>query len=274
MVYRKSYKKRSYRKKPVYRKKGYTKKRSYRKKYSKMTVRSMPLIVPDRLRVKVDYADSVSVSSTYQSASNNGWNLSYWLNNPLQPGSLVTTGLSTNRAANGILEWAAFYNKWVVRASKIVVKFIRTSSGSSYTDQSFQNISIKPADDDDISSNTADTVIQQMTDPYVRYSTLGISDAGTGIRTIKNYITTKKLMGDRYGLGKDQTTAGQVNTIQGNFSGAANGFPSHDMYWLIKLMPLDGVLAASQDANCYLQVKIRYYMELFDRKDTDMQTYV
>lgn len=229
----------------------------------RLTSANNRLLIPDRGYVKMKYADMVSVDSTYQSG--NHWQLYYAANEITQPGLAVTTGRSNLLACNGVNEWDNFYGKYRVNACKITCKFIKTITSSTYSDQLFQQISVVPASEDTLTTMLADSEVQSQTDKYSRYSLLGSANSSAGVKTLKNFMSTKKIFGWKY-----PSIDGGESVVGDMISGT---FPTQLWYWVIKLAPLDGALAAGQTADCYIQVNITYYVEMFDRRDTDMNQF-
>lgn len=234
----------------------------------KLSIATSPLLLPDRLRVKMKYADSVNIGASNQVGTSH-WGLEYRLNGLLQPGAENTNGQSHQLAANGFGQWREFYYNFRVNSSKIRCHFLRTQSTSSYDDGSFQYVSVRPINGGDQVVAANDVAVQALTDPYVKYTTLGSSASGSGDKVLTNYCETKKLYGLK-SLDQNYYYGGVFISFDGSM-GASPSDPDAEAFWLVTISPLDNTLASgSESADCYVQTTITYYVELYNRRDTDM----
>lgn len=256
-----SYKNNNRYKKPA--KKRYNKKRkSYKRQYkrsNRMTSRNMGLIMPDKARIKFKYNDTAT-SMTQNGTTH--WYLRYKANDIVQPGNLNFGNFSNLFAPNGVEQWENFYRKFKVNASKISVHVMRNHA-SSTDDTTYQQVVVRPCTEEGLIAFQGDNSQQAITDKYSRSKILGNSTGKESSVYIKNYMSTKKIYGYHYdNLDTSESLIGEL------------GVPPLEStelwYWIITLGSFDGTIPTATDPRVLISVNITYYVDLFDRYDTDM----
>ena len=237
----------------------------YRKrKYTgakRMVMYKSPSGIPDRIFVKLKYADHV----TFPTAGTNGCAvLNYKGNACDDPG-----GTNDDHKALAFGEWGNLYNKYRVHGSKIVMTVSATrntayapSNTDTVHDYSVANfmyyVSVKPSNNSGGSNPLS--INNQCIDPYVRYALVGFVNGGGSQKTLKNYMSTKKILGVKSMDEDDELSA------------ATSSDPSSLWYWVITATESDGSTQSGATTHLQLLIKIDYYVELYSRKNLDMDT--
>lgn len=219
------------RRRPRYRRRRYfgKRKRNYRKRTTTNIVRS-PSFIPDRIFVKLNWAvDAFHLVN----ASPNG-ELILRGNSPFDPEFATGPGQTS---ALGYDQWAQMYSKYRVHKSAITMKILTTDQAAKY--------SITPSTDP-LFPNTYFDAIQF---PYTKNHIV------SGIQyyhSISNSMYSKKILGLK-SLSYDDATASLVTSN-----------PLTQWYWLIKGTTYSNLGTMSS----YVQIKVTYWVEFFDRQDT------
>lgn len=142
----------------------------------------------------------------------------------------------------GLDQWANFYNKYKVYASKIQVTFLAAATTAPSGNCM---VSVTPTTNDSYIPDYS--VIPTI--PYSRTRMLTPVSAGGNPVYIKNYIGTKKVTGD--------------NSLDDLYESDIGNNPSSEWYWMIRGDTVDQTTNVSID----IQVTVTYYCELFDRVD-------
>lgn len=205
------------------------KRRPYRKRYRK---RAVPVSgIPDKKQVKLRYAQQVSL---YQAGT-------YFDSHIFQGNSCYDPDSSgLGHQPMGFDEWGAFYNKYMVNASKIEITFTTTGSTSGANTA----LSLLPTTDSAYTPSWS-----SFTEARLGKSTIIGPYTGQGIRRLSHYESTRKIWGDNNNL--EETDYGA------NFGSN----PNKPWYWKIMAETLDSSNMTTINAN----VVITYYVTLFDR---------
>jgi len=224
--------------------------------------RSMgPLGIPDRMFIKLSYADH----ATFPSAGASGSALLEYYGN-----SIFDCGMSNdNHHAMGQAQWLNFYKFYRVRASKIhvtvsstVQQFYQPSSGNEDTSIDVSTaarqyfVNVRPAEDN---TYNGFSINENVVDPYSHYTLVGTA-LGQGVKQIKHYCTTKKITGYK--------NLDMADTL----SAAMGAAPTTVWYWLINATESDGTTASGAATHLQVLVRISYYVELFGRENQNMAT--
>lgn len=176
--------------------KRYVKRRGYGRRNTRKsrgrritTVREKSLLTPDRRFVKISTtrkgvitAPIVGLFASAIVAGNSIYD------------TIVTAGTSGLQRPIGFNEWYAFYKYVVVLASKITATFINPN------DNQWYEVSLRPSSDDASTSNVATGDADL---PYYRYKILGPSQGNAGVRSVKHYMNSKKMFGQKDITGDD-----------------------------------------------------------------------
>lgn len=224
--------------------------------------RSMgPLGIPDRMFVKLSYADH----ATFPAAGSSGSALlQYYGNSIFDCGST-----NDNHHAMGQAQWLNFYKYYRVRASKIYVivsstvqNFYQPSTANEDTliEQStapYQYfVNVRPSEDP---TYNGFSINENVVDPYSHYTLVGTA-LGQGVKHIKHYCTTKKITGYK-SLDMQDTLAAPIGSV-----------PTFPWYWYINATESDGTTANGDPTHLQVLVRISYYVELFGRENQNMAT--
>lgn len=220
---------------------GYVKKYNKRKfkpkkKYVKPTsiVVKTPSIVPDRLFVKLKYQERISLSNTTGALS------SY-----LFSGNSIYDPNHTGTGAQpaGFDQWAAFYNRYTVRGSKMSVQFANVQTTNAAA--AVENVLVA------VNDTTGYTDLDAASaNPYMRRT---LYTPTNGFPVLKSFMSTKKIVGQR--MVDDDTYGSAVTTS-----------PVDQWYWQILSLPVDRLSSLTQ----YAYVTIVYYVEFHDRKQLNL----
>lgn len=203
--------------------------RRYKNSRNRITSRSNKLLtgVPDRTRVKLAYTTFLNITGSPSHE---------WIfrgNGPSDPDSTGTGGAPT-----GYDQWVQFYSRNRTYASTIIVEAINQGSLSAATGL----VTVVPLLN--LTTTTYDVVT---TLPYNKSKMIG-PYTGPGRIYIKNYMSTKKMYGQR--VSEDDA-----------FSSLATTTPSRQWYWKVQCDAFDPTSNIALD----VKVTVIYYIEWFDR---------
>jgi len=219
-----------YRKTPQ--RKNYQKRRRYYKRRNNRSVirSNRPTGIPDTMQLKMKYTSAIDITD-----AGAGGVYVFRGNSIYDPDYTSTGGQPTSRD-----EWAAFYNYYRVRASKIRTSFVSLSNLASTSAM----IAIIPSLSVPTTTISPLTIVDQ---PYARYKIIGQGDGSNNATYLNNYMSTQKMFG---------------RTIQDNdFVGLMSNLPLNEWYWGIKLTNM-----VSGGGGTYrVIVQLTYYVELFER---------
>jgi len=228
-------KKRNYKK----RSSAYRKRKLYKKKPMTTSIVKMPTLLPDRMLIKMVYQENTN--NTLTVPANQRYGIRQFYGNAIyDPDTYIG-----NRGCYGYKEWSAFYNKYRVSASKIIIKAINRTQGQVY------RVSVFPADQ---SVNNASTLTYAASQPYAKSKYCSI--LGTEPTLLKNYMTTVRMEGDK----------GAKFDI--SFASSYNDNPKNLWYWDIVAETLNN--ESDSETGLYIDVQIVYYVELYSRRDLSL----
>jgi len=219
-----------------FRKRTNTRRRPYRKRYNRrngvITKKGVGKSgIPDRMMVKMVYADVIRLSQAVTSFDIHTFRASDLFDPDFSGGGHQPRGYD---------QWASFYGKTMVHACKIKATFTSSRSDSSGN----CNVYLMPS----LQSGFVPDWIATQEGRYGKATVIG-PYVGGNVRTLNGYMTTKRINGDINGLEQDQYGAVFGNT------------PIDNWYWHIG--------AETQDTSAinYVDVSVvlTYYVELFDR---------
>lgn len=216
--------------------------RMYRRGRNKVsTVKSRIMTgIPDKTLMKLKYVQSIrlddiigGVPQTYTYRANS-------INDPdFAFGGARVTGWN---------QWVNFYNRYRVNASKINVQILNFNTTTA-------NSTVLVACSPNLDPGSSVQSPEQLTTlPYVRYRVMAPSSGGGNPRSIKNYISTKKMFG-----------INQLDDL--DFYSDFNSNPTREFFWNIS--------ANNITANTFsvvLLVNITYYVELSRRVTLPLST--
>ncbi|UYD39098.1 MAG: capsid protein [Wigfec virus K19_545] len=228
-------KKRSYvrrRRITVRRKRVYGRKRVTR--MSRPSIRSMPLLNPDKIRVKLNYVVTINQTNGLGLLTNY-----IFRGNSLYDPDQTGTGVSSH----GFPEWAAMYSRYRVAGSSIKAE-IYPVSGTVLADT--QQIILNPtANLTDSMGKSPSTLIE------MNYSKHKMFNLYKGSSKINSYMSTRKIFG---------LTGSQWS--QDEYASQTNNNPARSWYWSVAFAPL---LSGEVTGRSVLRVKLTYYAEFYDR---------
>lgn len=188
-------------------------------------------IVSDRFFTKLRYTDVRKLNT-----ASTPYNDYVYRGNSLYDPDFTGAGAQPQ----GFDQWSAFYGQYRVFASKISVTFITNGTTQAQTIAIIPNLT---------STGFADQVIA-IESPYSRSSCIA-ANAGMGKQTLGNFMSVAKIWG------VDKQTVQSDDLFRANTSGSN---PSNQFYWHVFCYDMGGT-----EANCFIQTKIVYYCEFFDR---------
>lgn len=205
------------------------------------TVVHRPLAAPDAAWVKLKYTDN-NINVFDLSVGSFDYRL-FRGNSAYDPDTAVR-----NYQCYGYAEYAAFYNKVRVHASKIKMTVLKIAGAGVATLP--VRICIMPVD-----LPPGAGVIPQITHageaPYSKVKVIGDVSGNRSAITLSNYMSTVKFEGDKGAL-YDTTFASNVEQL-----------PTNQWYWMCTAQALAGVPGSSLT----VQTEITYYCEFYSRKD-------
>lgn len=206
------------------------KRRNKRNRISTLVVRG-PAIIPDKMLTKLKYTQRQLISGTgFQSQVFRG-------NSLFDPDFTGTGGQPT-----GFDQWSAFYGRYKVNASSILVRGINNS-----TTQNVQ-VAIVPIYGTVLASASTFAMSSM---PYSRQTILSI-EGGPNIKYLKNYITTKSIRGEK--------------TLDDDYSAIITANPSKQFHWIVGVQDLDGLTSV----NVNILTTITFWIEMFRRTDVQI----
>lgn len=188
-------------------------------------------VIPDRMFLKLKYNDIQSLNTFSQAYQD----YIYRGNSVYDPNY---TG--TGNQPQGFDEWSAFYGQYRVYGSKMTCTFI-DSSGTNYA----QSVAIIP----NLSTTAFTDPIRVIETPYSSSSTITLN-SGLGKRTLSSYMSTAKM----WGIDKQTVSSGDL------YRATTGNNPTNNWYWHVFAYDM-----GASEASVYIQVKITYYLEMFDR---------
>lgn len=238
---RKFFKKRKNFKRKNFKRKSYRKKKDMNKPTT-MIQRSPGAIVADRyicklkFQTQITFQGSLGVQQRYFFSGNSIWD-------PDQT--------SAGRTVVGFAELAKFYGIYHVYASSFKVNFVNGNNTTPY-------VLTIPAADPAYVQTSSYTTFQLIQQPYSKYTLMSVAGGGKDNVTLKNYISTSKILGFNYDK-MDLSFSGQMlPTAQGSN-------PTIQWYWIISSQE-----PAAQQTNIVCDVVINYYVECFARRKMDL----
>lgn len=238
MRYRRGYKRRRsgrrYRRRLYRRGRRYGRRRSYRRRRLGFTRIKASRTLADTAFVKFHYTERVDLTSQNVTS----YNYFVFRGNSVYDPNFTGGG----HQPTGYDQWTAFYLNYCVYASKISVSF--NSGDGTETDSIVAYVF-----PDTSSSYPGPTVVLEE-NPYVRYRFLQTEfQAPKSSRTIRNFMTTKKMWGRNVGTDLEY------------FGAAYNSNPAYPWFWQIVLLNPYQVLTP----HYHLHVRITYYTKLYTR---------
>lgn len=221
-----------YKRKNMRRKKAFRKRRGNRKyrkasKISSLTLRT-PSFIPDQMRVKLRYNSIVSIAPG------------------VPAGGYIFRGNScfdpdfsgVGKQPLGFDQWANMYNKYRVRASKIVIQLSNTNTTVP------ASVSLYPSED----ASLPGTIEGALSQPYSKQKISGIASSTPNL-TLTHYMSSKKMLG--------------VKSIEmaDEFAAFTTADPTNEWFWIIFVANLSTAGVVTFQG----LVKITYYVEFFDR---------
>lgn len=220
-LYKKNNKKRKYRK------------RLYGKKPPYQIGKSLPLICPDKMQIKLRYHEDVTATSIAGAFAEH----SYSANSLFDPRQSLG-----GEQPPGFDEWSAFYNRYRVLSSTIKVELIPLTN----TLTSMVDCVILPSRSNPSLLTTFDAI---RTNTFAKHAICTNLDAGD-IKTVANYVNIGKFMGE------------DIRT-QNIFSALISSDPNTQVFWQIFTTAADG----ASEHTIRLRITISYWGEMFDRKE-------
>jgi len=194
-----------------------------------------PFLFPDRTICKMVYNERIDNNLTIP--ANSQIALRQFRGNGLYDPDIKTG----NRGCYGFSEYATIYGKYRVMASKIIVKLINRTGGSTY------RATVLPSD---LASDiTAGMILNAAAVPYSKSKYISI--LGTEPTVITNYMTTYKMEGDK---------GAKVDTT---FASVTGNVPPNQWYWNVILEAITPPI--DSETGCYIDVQIIYYVEFYSR---------
>lgn len=183
---------------------------------------------PDVMIVKLAYTHEGVFTPGVASAQ-----LLFRGNGPYDPDVLVGGGQPL-----GYDQWANVYERYNVHASSCTITALPINSAATGS----YEIIVTPVNDTTTLSTPNDL-------PYAK-SRYGGHIGGGGITTIKNYMSTKKIVGE-------------VDIDDEDYSASVGASPLRQWYWNITTNSLDGMT----NINMYHKIRVVYYMKFYRRRE-------
>jgi len=209
--------------------------------------------LPDRMFIKMKYIDNDQ--NALKILSGDAFGYRSMSGNNLYDPDLKSTG---NYGVLGYADWANFYNKYRVHASKISVTFaqnIQTSVGNQTLGR--YRCTVVPLDLS-LNPKTLEYYKGQPMQQYAKTKEISGAQGGYNQCTITSYMSVSKFEGSmapKYDISFAATTHGT----------SSDQSPSNQFYWNIIVAALDGLLTADYSIGC--TVRITYYVEYYSRRD-------
>lgn len=200
-----------------------------------------PLIVPDISRTKLRYVDRIQLTPTL------GFNaLQQYRGNSIFDPDFTGTGSSVV----GLAQWSLFYEKYLVRASKIKFQVVELQSDENPNDETVE-CALLPTARATVSSNDPQRLGENT---YGKFRVMFPQTNGSPNTTwMGSYMSTAKI----------RATSKQQVTSDSSFHSVVTTNPSTQWYWNIMLQCAD-----EASTHTYLvYVTITYYVEFFERKE-------
>jgi len=219
----------------------FAKKRNSRKiSRIRTTGLGVPSGVPDRMPIKLDYAESAGYSSALPTG------LSFLANSIFDPQNTVTgwtaiPGQQSNSQAFLRDQWATLYGNYRVLACKINIEFINLTTTPTV-------ITLYPDDDPYTSLANADVILGSSRPRSIRR--VLTSNAAGGKVSMKMYLPIWKIVGESPGLIADDA----------GYLAAMGSSPTFGAYYNCLIDSADGTTAM----NLAYNVRLRYYCILND----------
>lgn len=225
--YRKRYRK-NYRRR--YPKKRYNK----RSRLNSVIVRG-PAQQPDRLYVKLRYAQNVNLSDNSSSTVDQIFRANGCFDPDFSLGGLQP---------NGFDQWSALYTRYRVHASKIQVKLVTATADP----QNSMYVTMIPS----TSALPVGTSIEGLLgNSYCKWQLLG-PETGNSVTSLSNYVKISAFLG-KEGVKYDDVNQAEIS---------AN--PVRQVYWQFRAQTADGVIGVPA-LNCMFI--ITYFVEFFARRE-------
>lgn len=225
MAYKKNYRKRAGKK--HYKKKG--RKQPSRSKTELVRIKTPASIVPDRMRVKLEYNQLVPTSGAAPA-----WQYIFRGNSMYDPDYAIGGGQPV-----GFDQMKTLYNRYEVSASSIIVKVLNCGT----TTGSYTRVAVYPS----LSTGTL-AMDAAIANPYSTHKLIS-ANAGMNEATLRNYISTKKIFGEMTLVDDDYSALVAVN-------------PVNTWYWQINAESID---KTTNLANNFYDVLITYYVDFSER---------
>lgn len=230
-------------KKVKYPKKKFNFRKKFKKNMNKITsIKTKSLYLPDLYQVPIKYT---YIGNTLNTVSDD-FNLNAWkLNSPSDSGLT----LSANNAL-GFSTYSALYKNFFVYASSIKVSIVNMDVDIP------MRITLLPTTIDTSTTITSTTDINLLANPYAKSIIIG-NATGDDAKTIKDYISLRKLSGRKDLNSSDYEYVGQTSTHE---NGLAD--PPQCYMWLVAAQALSNV---SDNLDLLVSVEITFYCQFFNR---------
>lgn len=199
----------------------------------------MPLIVPDRLHVKLRYSDIYTVTNTVGSVSYQRWRG----NSVFDPDQ---TGAGTQ--PSGFDQWSAFYQNYVVHGSALTVRVVNSDASSGSINKQDWYYGLCPTA---FATGTEATVQDWAEQPYAKVRFSGTYNLDAREQTIKSYMSSAKMFGV-----PPRSIVADVT-----YSALVTANPANQWYWNFFMVPWD--LASTTGG--FAAVVMVYYVTFYGR---------
>lgn len=230
-----------YKKRKNFKSRNRYRQRRYRK-YSKPTTKTSLTTtgIPDRQVIKFKYSTVITLGGMVATTDV----YTFRGNSLYDPDYTGSGGQCT-----GYDEWAAFYYRYKVFASKIDIQFLNQNT----TTANASTIASVMPEITPITTSYATANLPML--PYNRYTLLTPSSAGNNPRKLKHYMSTRKMFGIEGDLDNE------------DYGSLINFNPSKGWYWNLSLTNLK-----SQVFETTAMVVVTYYAELTERSRLPLST--
>lgn len=208
--------------------KKYRKKRRNNREDSSVVFVRGPRFMPDRLFNKMVYSKEIntgSVLSHHEIFRGNG---------PYDPEYATGGGQPA-----GYDQMALLYRRYLVHASKVKLKLVNMSSTTGAA-----HVCLYPSTDKDSITGGLTTTVQY---PYAKSIILAPNGSGSSIGELTNYITTKKIRGEK--------------VIDTDYGGTVTNWPTREWFWHLYVQGIGG-----NNVNIDGIIEIEYMIEWTKRE--------
>lgn len=221
--------------------------RRYQRGRPKLTIgRSLGIIMPDRLNVKLNYNDLYNATITTGAA-----NVHQYRGNSIFDPDFTGTG----DTALGHAQWSAFYKDYVVTACRISFKIVPSNPNDVNLPLMYacwpEDSAGVPADIDDLTN--------YMNQPYARWN-IFVPSGGPNNKCVSMLMPTNKIFGvPRHAITSDD-----------EYSASIDANPTKAWIWNIAINVSNVETTPSSTAPTVV-VRLRYYVSYFNRKELIQQ---